>query len=126
MGILDRANQTPVPPQLLVEAMALFAEMPPAERKVFDARTVRLADFLAVKGFSGKQHADLVAAITCRWFAIARLVRGEGEDPTCLHADVIRAAADEALVEAPGGDVAFDARSFAGRILHLAQPQGRA
>ena len=137
MTILERANRTPVPPELFVEAMALFAEMPPEERSVFDLRTVRLADFLRAKGFSGEPHADLVVAITFRSFAIARLLSRDPvkgwiamqEEETGLtrpEAEIIRAAAEEALVEEPGIAATFDLRSFARRILHVAQPQGRA
>jgi hypothetical protein len=138
LTVLERANQTPVPPELFVEAMTLFVEMPPEERSVFDVRTVRLADFLRAKGFSGEPHADLVVAITFRSFAIARLLRsdpvkgwiatrGEETGLTRPEAEIIRAAAEEALVvEEPGSPATFDLRSFAGRILHVAQPQGRA
>ena len=63
LGVLDRANRTRVPPELLVEAIELFAEMPcEEEQSVFDVRTLRLVDFLRAKGFSGRHHADLVVA----------------------------------------------------------------
>ena len=132
MSVLERANQTPVSPELFVEAMELFVEMPPEDRSVFDVRTLRLVDFLRAKGFSGRHHADLVVAITFRSFALAHLVRcepvngwiisAEGRGMTRLHAEVIRAAAEEALVEDPDSVATFDVRSFARRILHLAQP----
>ena len=72
MGVLDRANRTRVPPELLVEAIELFAETPyEEEQSVFDVRTLRLVDFLRAKGFTGTHHADLVVAITFRSFALA-------------------------------------------------------
>jgi hypothetical protein len=137
LGVLDRANRTRVPPELLVEAIELFAEMPcEEEQSVFDVRTLRLVDFLRAKGFSGRHHADLVVAIIFRSYALARLVRcepvngwiisAEERGMTRLHAEVISAAAEEALVEDPDSVATFDVRSFARRILHLAQPQGRA
>ena len=137
LGVLDRANRTRVPPELLVEAIELFAEMPcEEEQSVFDLRTLRLVDFLRAKGFTGTHHADLVVAITFRSFALSHLVRcepvngwiisAEERGMTRLHAEIIRAAAEEALIEDPDIVATFDVRSFARRILHLAQPQGRA
>jgi hypothetical protein len=137
LSALERANQTPVSPELFVEAMELFAEMPcEEEQSVFDVRTLRLVDFLRAKGFSGRHHADLVVAIIFRSYALAHLVRcepvngwiisAEERGMTRLHAEVISAAAEEALVEDPDSVATFDVRSFARRILHLAQPQGRA
>ncbi len=137
LGVLVRANRTRVPPELLVEAIELFAEMPcEEEQSVFDVCTLRLVDFLRAKGFTGTHHADLVVAITFRSFALSHLVRcepvngwiisAEERGMTRLHAEIIRAAAEEALVEDPDSVATFDVRSFARRILHLAQPQGRA
>ena len=137
MGDLDRANRTPVPPELLVEAIELFAEMPcEEEQSVFDVRALRLVDFLRAKGFSGRHHADLVVAITFRSFALAHLVQSDPlkgwiisadeRGMTRLHAEIVRAAAEEALVEDPDSAVAFDVPSFTSHLLFVAQPQGRA
>ena len=133
LSVLERANQTPVSPELFVEAMELFVEMPPEDRSVFD---VRLVDFLRAKGFSGRHHADLVVAITFRSFALAHLVQSDPvkgwiisadeQGMTRLHAEIVRAAAGEALVEDSDSAVAFDVRSFAPHLLIVAQPQGRA
>ena len=135
MEVLDRASRTPVPPELLVEAIELFAEMPCEEQSALDVRTVRLVEFLWAKGFSGRRHADLVVAIIFRSSALAHLVRcdpvngwivsAEERGLTRLHAELIRAAAEEALVEDPDSVATFDVRSFARRIFHLTQPQGR-
>ena len=102
---------------------------------MLDVRTVRLIDFLRDKGFSGKHHADLVVAITFRYFALAQLVccdplkewiTAQKQGMSRLHAEIIRAAAEEALVEEPDSAAAFEVSSFVRRILLLAQPQGRA
>ena len=45
---------------------------------------------------------------------------------THLHADVLKAAAKEALIEDPDDAVNFDANSFVRRVLHVAQAKGRA
>jgi hypothetical protein len=135
LSVLGRANRTPVPPELLIEAMELFAGMSFEERSSFDIRTLRLIDFLTAKGFSGEPHADLVVAITFRYCALAQLVccdllkdwiTAQDQGMTRLHADIIRAAAEEALVEEPDSAAAFEVSSFVRRILLVAQPQGRA
>ena len=133
LGVLERANRTRVPPELLVEAIELFAEMPcEEEQSVFDVRTLRLVDFLRAKGFSGRHHADLVVAITFRSFALAHLVQSDPvkgwiisadeRGMTRLHAEIVRAAAEED----PDSAVVFDVRSFTPHLLFVAQPQGRA
>jgi len=136
LHVLERANQTPVSPELFVEAMEVLVEMPPEGRSVFDVRTLRLVDFLRAKGFSGRHHADLVVAITFRSFALAHLVQSDPvkgwiisadeRGMTRLHAEIVRAAAEEALVEDPDSAVVFDVRSFTPHLLFVAQPQGRA
>jgi hypothetical protein len=93
-------------------------------------------NFLKEKGFTGRRHSDLALAINFRLTALARLVQGDHvkgltladreEGVTLLHADVLSAAAKEALVEDPDNAVAFDANSFVRRVLHVAQPRGRA
>jgi hypothetical protein len=104
-------------------------------RSSFDIRTLRLIDFLTAKGFSGEPHADLVVAITFRYLALRQLLcRGPLKDwitaqeqgMTRLHAEIIRAAAEEALVEEPDSAAAFEVSNFVRRILMVAQPQGRA
>jgi hypothetical protein len=45
---------------------------------------------------------------------------------TQLHAEIVRAAAEEALVEDPDSAVVFDVRSITPHLLFVAQPRGRA
>ena len=135
LSVLERANRTPVPPELLIEAVELFAGMSFEERSLLDIRTLHLIEFLRAKGFSGEHHADLVVAITFRYFALAQLVccdllknwiTAQEHVMTGLHAEIIRAAAKQALVEEPDSAAAFEVSSFVRRILLVAQPQGRA
>ena len=135
LSVLERANRTPVPPELLIEAVELFAGMSFEERSLLDIRTLYLIEFLRAKGFSGKHHADLVVAITFRYFALRQLlcrdllkdwIMAQDQGMTRLHAEIIRAAAEEALVEEPDSAAAFEVSSFVRRILLVAQPQGRA
>jgi len=136
LAFLDRVNRTPVSPKLLGEAVELFANMPPEDRPVFEARVIQLFEFLKDKGFTGRRHSDLALAINFRITAIAQLVRGDHvkgwtlpdreEGVTHLHADVIKAAAKEPLIEYSDNAVAFDENSFVRRVLHVAQARGRA
>jgi hypothetical protein len=141
LSVLARVNQTLIPPELFAEALELlFVHMSFGERSVFDDCVLCLIDFLKAKGFSGKRHADLVVAILFRASALAHLVQcsslkcwisagGEERGATPLHAEMIlRAAAEEALVEDPVGDAAatFDVSSFMRRLLLVVQPEGRA
>jgi hypothetical protein len=136
LGFLERVNRTPVSPKLLGEAMELHANMAPEDRPVFEARAFQLFEFLKEKGFTGRRHSDLALAINFRLTALARLVQGDHvkgwtlanreEGVTLLHADVLSAAAKEALIEDRDNAVAFDTNSFVRRVLHVAQPRGRA
>ena len=124
MTILDDANRTPVSPQLLGEAMEMYAGMP------HETRLRRLFDFLRDRGFTGARHGDLAVAINFRLTALARLVPSyaesgwtlPGQDGAIpLPADVlVEAAAEQALVEDVDG-VAFDVDGFARRVLQLAE-----
>jgi hypothetical protein len=136
LGFLERVNRTAVSPKLLGEAMELWANMAPEDRPALEARAFRLFEFLKNKGSAGRRHSDLALAINFRPIALARLVHGDHvkgwtladreEGVTLLHADVLRAAAKEVLIEDPDNAIAFEANSFVRRVLHVAQPRGRA
>jgi hypothetical protein len=116
--------------------MELHANMAPEDRPVFEASAFQLFEFLKRKGFSGRRHSDLALAINFRLAALARLVQGDhmkgwtllGQEEGLihLHADVLKVAAREPLIENPDSTVAFDVSSFTHRILQIAQAKGRA
>jgi hypothetical protein len=136
LEFLEKANRTKVPAKLLGEAMELHVDMPIEDRSVFEARALRLFGFLKDKGYKGRRHADLAVAINLRLMALARLVQGDHargwtlpgqeEGATYLHADLLKVAADETLIEDSGGSVSFDGQSFAIRLLQAAKPKGQA
>lgn len=136
MGILEKANRTQVSPELLGEAMEIYANMPPEDRSVLDARLIRVFDFLRAKGFTGRREADLAAAVNFRLTALARIVQSsliqgrtlsDRGNPIPEQADVlVEAAAKETLVEDDDGCVAFDAGSFERRIVQLARSRRQA
>ena len=124
MAILDDANRTPVSPQLLGEAMEMYAGVPG------ETRLRRLFDLLRDRGFTGARYGDLAIAINFRLTALARLVPSyaangwtlPGRDGAIpLPADVlVEAAAEQTLVEDVDG-VVFDVDDFARRVLQLAE-----
>lgn len=103
---------------------------------MFEPRAFQLFEFLKRRGFTGRRHSDLALAINFRLTALARLVQGDHvkgwtllgreEGLIHLHADVLKVAAKEPLIENPDGTVAFDVSSFTHRILQIAQAKGRA
>jgi hypothetical protein len=97
---------------------------------------LQLLEFLKDKGFTGRRHSDLALAINFRITAVTQLVRDDHvkgwtlsdreEGISYLHADIIKAAAKEPLIEDSDSAVAFDENSFVRRVLHLTQARGRA
>jgi hypothetical protein len=136
LGVLKKANRTRVTAKLLAEAMELHTNMPVEDRSVFEAHALRLFEFLKEKGYKSRRHADLAVAINFRLIALARLVQGDHmkgwtlpgleEGATYLHADILKVAAKENLVEDSDGSLSFDVQNFALRLLQVAKAKGRA
>lgn len=136
MSVLKRVNRTRVSPALLAEAMELHSDMPAEDRPAFEARAFELFRFLTGKGFEGTRLSDLAVAINFRLTALAYLVQGDQmrgwtlpgdtEGLTYLHADVLKAAAKEPLIEDAEGKAAFDGPTFSERLLRVSAVRGRA
>ena len=136
MSVLKRLNRTPVSSALLGEAMELHSNMPVHDRPVFEARAFELFRFLTEKGFKDRRLADLALAINFRLTALAHLVKGDGargwtlpgetEGLSYLHADVLKAAAKEPMLEDAEGQASFDRTAFAQHVLRLASARGQA
>jgi hypothetical protein len=135
-GYLDSVNRTKVMPELLCEVLQMHAAMPPEDRRVFEARAFRVFELLKSKGLRANRIASLATAIDFRLTALARLqqdagLRGwsmPGQEPgaVSISTDVLKAVAEEPLIENAEGQAAFDAESFKRRILANAEPDGRA
>jgi hypothetical protein len=133
---LEKVSRTKVSAKLLGEAMEIHADMPAEDRSVFEAHALRLFEFLKEKGYKGRRHADLAVAINFRLIALGRLVQGNHmkgwtlpghtEGSTYLHADLLKVAAEEPLIEDSDGSVSFDVQNFALRLLEVAKTKGRA
>ena len=134
-GFLENVNRTTVSAELLGEVLNMHAAMPAEDRAVFEARAVRLFELLDRKGF-GKDRGALAVAIDFRLTALARLQKDEalrgwsmpGGEPGMdyIHADLVKAAAEEPVIEDAAGQAAFDAESFRRRVLANAKTRGRA
>jgi hypothetical protein len=131
---LDRLNRTTVSAELLGEVIEMHSAMPAEDRPALKARAIRLSELLERKKL--KSPATLAMAINPRLEAFARLcgdgrlrrwrIPGDGPGAGFIHADVLKAAAEEPLIEDAAGLVAFDADSFHRRVLANAESRGRA
>ena len=133
--VLNRVNQTELAAELLKDAAEMHARLPADDHRSFEGRAISLFKMLDRKGLSA-QRADLALAIDFRLTALARLmqdrqVRGwtlpagqAGAD--FVHPNLIRAAAEEPVIEDANGQPAFDPESFRNRVLLLTGTRGEA
>jgi hypothetical protein len=136
MNFLKRANRTKVSPELLGEILQMHSEMTPEDRKVFEVRTIRIFELLKSKGLHADKIATLAMAIDFRLTALARLqldagLRGwslPGLEPGAISIpfDVLKAAAEEPLIENDEKQAAFDVEGFRRRVLRNAEAAGQA
>jgi hypothetical protein len=134
-SFLRQVNRTAVSAELLGEVLKMHAEMPAEDRPVFEARAVRLFELLDRKGLD-RNRGSLAIAIDFRLTALARLhsdkiLRGwsmPGTEPGMdyVHGDLVKAAAEEPLIEDAQGQATFDVESFRRRVLANADTRGRA
>ena len=130
-----RINAVRVAPELLGEIMATLAALPAAERDDFEARATRIVGFLKEKRV-GKDYGLLAMAATIRLMALDsvmddRLAQGwllPGPHPgvTYVHAELLRAVAEEPVIEGPQGQPVFAILSFSRRLAQIARTQGSA
>jgi hypothetical protein len=135
-GYLDGVNRTKVSAELLGEVVQMHTAMSPEDRPVFEARTVRIFELLKSNGVRGRRIATLAIAIDFRLTALARLqndspLRGwsmPSQEPGAISiaVDVLKAAAEEPLIENAEKQAAFDAERFRRRLLAITEPDGRA
>src|SRR5215469_3393391 len=119
-SFLEEANCATVTAELLGEVLEMHAAMPAEDRGVFEARAVRLFKLLDRKGL-GDKRATLAMAIDFRLQALARLqmdsalrgwsMRGDEPGKEYIHADMLKAAAEERIIENEAKQADFDAES---------------
>lgn len=129
-------NALMVPASLLGEVMVMWASLPPADWKDFDRRLERVVDFVGKK--SGHEENPMLAmAIALRLMALDAiavdpefrpwLVSDRSRDGiTYIHGDLVKVAAEEAILEGPAGDPVFDRATFRARLMMLLAARGSA
>lgn len=135
-SFLAQVNRTKVPADVLALMLERHADMEADRRGVFESRAFELFELLKERGYSGKRHSDLALAITFRLEALARIVAGDEargwtlpgteRGQTFVHADLLRAAVEEPLIEGTEHRVTFNPDSFRERVLRHAKAEGRA
>lgn len=133
--LLEQANSTPISAELLGEVLEMLGAMPSRERWASESRAARLLQLLERKGL-GRDADAIAVAIDFRITALVRLQREDalrgwsmpGGEPglNVIHAELVKAAATEPLVEDAAGDARFEAESFRLRILAGVEPHGQA
>lgn len=132
MSIVDRANRPKVDPKLIEELLEAVADEP--DKRDFEGTTIEIVKRVSQLGLPERQRMDLGLAISFRLQALAALMQEGGgrgwtlpAEPGCtlLHAEMIRCAAEEPMIEVDG-QVAFDRESFHRRLLSTAEMHGQA
>jgi hypothetical protein len=103
---------------------------------VLEARMLCIVQVLSEKAVKADRHADLSIAIELRLEALARLLKADttrgwtmpGMEPgaTSVNFDLLRAAAQEPVIEGQDGHCTFDADSFQRRVLAIADARASA
>jgi len=128
----DEINATSVPPELLGEAMVMYAGMAPEEQS-FETRAQRVLALIAEKGY-GADRGMVAMAVTVRLMALDGVLEDDavrrwtlpGDQPsrTYVHACLLAAASTEPVLEGPRGQPAFDVERFRTRVLQLTAASG--
>jgi hypothetical protein len=124
MKFMVKANRVRVTAELLGEVFQLAEDLTPSDRGDRPRRLVHLSQFLVKKGLDD-QRKVLAKVIDFRLTAFARLhdpgregwtLPGELEGCDCVHDDLLRALADEPLIEDASGQPSFDAERLRSRM----------
>jgi len=113
----------------------LWASLSSDDWKDFDGRLAHVVDLVSKKGF-GEAAPMLAMAVALRLMALDAmvvdpanrgwLVAGPRDGITYIHGDLVKAAAEEILLEGPRGEPTFEPESFRARLMKLAAVRGQA
>lgn len=130
----DEINRVTISSKLLGEVMLMYSALGPEDRG-FETRAMQVEKFLTNKR-QGEKHGLLAAAIMIRLMALDAILADRevgdwtlpGGKPgvTYVHSSLLRAAAEETVVEGSKGQPMFDPASFRQRVLRIAATGGRA
>lgn len=111
----------------------MLAKLPDAERGVFETRAKSVVDLLSNKGF-GQESGFLAMAVTVRLMALDSimsdprsrewLLPSSDAEITYVHADLLRVAVAEPILEDRDGQPVFASHSFFQRLLQIAASRG--
>jgi hypothetical protein len=126
-------NATKVTAELLGKVMDMYAAMPPDERLVFEARAMRVLRLLEKAGVDADRGL-LAMTITIRLMALDAMLEDSqvqgwilpGPEPgvTYVHADLLKAAAEEPIVESPEGHQCLSPHHFGSACCKLLWLEG--
>ena len=127
-------NAQQVPASLLGKVMHLWASLPHDEWNDFDRKLERVVELVG-KEHHGDDGPMLAMAAALRLMALDALVldpefRGwlitehAPNGITYIHGDLLRIAAEQAILEGPDGEPVFDRNSFRVRLMELAPARG--
>ena len=134
---LERVARTPVPAELLKEALEAIADLPAEDRQDLTGRALAVIRLLEQRkaAKSLRQRGNLVTGIHFRLEALARLhdepaykawsMQSGEPGMSYVHDDLVTAAASEPLILEEHG-ARFDPDSFFRRVLKASEGSGRA
>ena len=133
---LREINRLNVAPSLLGEVMLLWASAPAEIASDFDQKLKHVLDYVTKR--DGKPGGPMLAmAVALRLMALDEIVmapefrgwlvaKGSRDGITLIHGDLLKVAAEQALLPGAAGDPVFDPDVFRARLMELTATRGRA
>lgn len=129
-------NAQTVSAPLLGKVMHMWASLPHDEWQDFDRKLERVVEFVS-REHGGEDSSMVAMAVALRLMALDAMIvdpeiRGwlmsdrSSNGITYIHGDLVKVAAEQALLEGPAGEPTFDRSSFRSRLMELAEARGRA
>lgn len=129
-------NRVNVAPSLLGEVMLRWASVPAEIARDFDQKLKHVLDYVT-KRDSSPRGPMLAMAVALRLMALDEIVaapdfRGwlvterSRDGITFIHGDLLKVAAEQALLPGTAGDPVFDADAFRARLIELTATRGQA
>jgi len=131
---MQEINAQKVPAPLLGKVMHLWASLPRNEWCDFERRLERVVKLVG-REHGGDDSPMLAMAVALRLMALDAMVvepelRGwlmserSPDGVTYIHGDLLKVAAEQAVLEGPAGEPIFDRVSFRTRLMELTVARG--
>jgi hypothetical protein len=128
-------NATKVSADLLGEVMVMYASLPSEEWEDFDLKITRVIELLNKKNY-GKKSDYLAMAVAIRLMALDSVLLNDefkgfryprdASGISYIHGDLLKAAAEEPILEGPQGQPIFEVEAFRQTVLRIAVSRGQA